>query len=205
MAAVFGEACHDGAPALTCLAPFGGPQTRPSALNTTTPSTHSSYPGRAWKLWSLAPVLPGGWVLVGEQSKYVHVSPQRFNSVFTNTTATASTASDAYRPSEIVGTVGGAGGGSCLKFDILGAVGEIVLVSVVVPGGSGVGSPGGVLTDLGRAQRGTVSVVKVTLAATQACQSQTINQKGAGFEMCFAPSTFWCWWQNTSRIQFIVQ
>jgi len=147
--------CLKGAPAASCLVPFGA--AAPLAFNT---SNHDpkGRPERTWSLASLAPVLPGGWVLVGEQSKYVGVSPQRFAS--TRAAAQAGGASDAFHAAEMVG---GGGGGGCLAFDVVGAEGEAVEVAVVVPAKAAAGARA--MTDVERAGRGTVDVVAVKLGA----------------------------------------
>ena len=145
--------CLEGAPAASCLVPFGA--AAPLAFNT---SNHDpkGRPERTWSLASLAPVLPGGWVLVGEQSKYVGVSPQRFAS--TRAAAQAGGASDAFHAAEMVG-----GSGGCLAFDVVGAEGEAVEVAVVVPAKAAAGARA--MTDVERAGQGTVDVVAVKLGA----------------------------------------
>ena len=63
----------------------------------------------AWKLFTLSPVLSNGWALLGETSKFVPVSPQRFLSV---------------RPH-----------GACLQYTAFASKGEVVRVAAVSPSG----------------------------------------------------------------------
>lgn len=108
----------------------------------------------------LAPVLPSGWVLVGELGKFVPVSPQRFL-VHDNSSHASGTdmGSDACRPREI--TNGGAG----LAFGLLGSHGEAVSVTVVAPAPR-TDSNGMALSAAARAMAGTVLVVETTIGAS---------------------------------------
>ena len=81
---------------------------------------------RLWRLFSAAPVLPGGWALVGEEAKYVRVSPQRL--LVAAPAAPAAGASDALNASELA-----AGGGGGLSVCVLGAPGEVVRVTLLAP------------------------------------------------------------------------
>jgi hypothetical protein len=68
-----GAACVDGATPRSCLAPLSSQQ----PLDLSAASTAGDDANRMWRLLSAAPVLRGGWALVGEATKYVRVSPQR--------------------------------------------------------------------------------------------------------------------------------
>ena len=93
-----GPTCEDGALASSCLSLFS--KTSPLEVITDTPMTGNASDGldqppkakgtavRNWKLINVAPVLPGGWLLLGEYNKYVSMSPQRF-SAFSPATVTA--------------------------------------------------------------------------------------------------------------------
>lgn len=98
-------ACGDGAPASGCLSPFS-PAT-PLAIHTGVPPTNYTHD---FELYSLSPVYPSGFALVGELGKMVRVSPARFAWV-----------------AEGVKGVGG------MDFEVLGAGGEQVVVTVLVP------------------------------------------------------------------------
>ena len=126
-----GLSCKDGMSVSSCgLASWsvGTPLLLPDVVATEIESV-------GWVLLSAAPVLPGGWVLLGEFGrKYVAVSPQRF--LISPAAAAArseasggdSGADDALRPSELNGGVRGG-----LEFRVIGAPGERVHVAVAVP------------------------------------------------------------------------
>lgn len=98
-------ACGDGAPASGCLSPFS--PTTPLPIHTGVPPTNYTHD---FELYSLSPVYPSGFALVGELGKMVRVSPARFAWV-----------------AEGVSGVGG------MDFEVLGAGGEQVVVTVLVP------------------------------------------------------------------------
>jgi hypothetical protein len=88
-------------------------------------------------LYSVAPVLPGGWVLVGEQIKYVPVSPQRIvagaapGPVSIATTATApgnvGQDDDGLDPVELVSNDGS------LSYVVIGPAGTSANITVILP------------------------------------------------------------------------
>eukprot|EP01046_Picozoa_sp_COSAG06_P051506 COSAG06_NODE_8415_length_2181_cov_8.256964_1_plen_123_part_00 len=81
-------------------------------------------PVRRWSLQSAAPVLASGWVLLGDLSRIVPVSPQRFASAHAST---ADDGRDALVPAELAAPGGG------LAFVVLGAAGEAVEATLVQP------------------------------------------------------------------------
>ena len=81
-------------------------------------------PVRRWSLQSAAPVLASGWVLLGDLSRIVPVSPQRFASAHAST---ADDGHDALVPAELAVPGGG------LAFVVLGAAGEAAEVTLVQP------------------------------------------------------------------------
>ena len=97
-AGALARACADGAPAAACAAPFSA--AAPLAILTGA-DRH--------ELYSIAPVLPGGWALLGELAKFVRVSPARF------------------------GAVSGGGGGGALNATLSGAPGEAIAVTLITP------------------------------------------------------------------------
>ena len=108
---------------------------------------------RYWSLYSVAPVLAGGYALLGDQSKYVSVSPQRFVTARA-TTAASEGASDALVESELMSTASG------LSFGVIGTAAEKVRVTMLVPGaGDGDDSMEGRLA-------GKIESVDVTLGAS---------------------------------------
>ena len=64
MVSEFGSQCADGAPASSCLEEFSAGT--PLDIETPTSNTGEASDNR---LYHIAPVLSGGWVLLGEQSK----------------------------------------------------------------------------------------------------------------------------------------
>ena len=165
----FGQRCTAGAAASSCLTPFSADSGKSLVVATGTSATE-----RLWMLQSLAPVLPGGWVLVGEMSKYVPVSPQRL--VVTAAAAAAAAASggggggdsagasDAFDTADIVSN-----DGSTLMFDVVGAAGEKVDITVVVPPAPAAAAAGvsaqGPGESAGRKVAGTIRTIHVTLPA----------------------------------------
>jgi hypothetical protein len=124
VAAEFGRApCANNSVAASCLLAFGEGA---AALNVSTQSGASGTAPRLWRLLSAAPVMPGGWVLVGEESKFVRVSPQRI--VAAAFVAPAPTASDAV---DAAAELGADGGG--LSFTVIGAPNEVVRLTIVAP------------------------------------------------------------------------
>lgn len=69
MVSEFGSRCADGALASSCLKVFSA--TAPLGIDTPTSNTGEASDNR---LYHVAPVLGGGWVLIGEQSKCVGVA-----------------------------------------------------------------------------------------------------------------------------------
>jgi hypothetical protein len=183
-----GATCHDGTPAASCVSPFSAT----SPFNATTElcpcetprcgligsaGTHgsctkprcSAVPGkvstgcRFWNLYSLAPVLAGGWALLGEQEKYVAVSPQRFVTAHA-VEATDEGASDALVEAELQPE-----GGQGLRFTVVGAVGENVSVSVLVPSANNAAAADVAESGeqrLAAAMAGKVVVLAVTIGTT---------------------------------------
>ena len=150
----FGKLCRHASPATSCLAPFSALQ----PLDVSTPPCPKAKPAlcRSWALHSASPVLPGGCVLVGEESKYVAVSPQRVQASDADAGA-ASGGTDALRASEIAASRQG------FSVVLVGAPGETVPITVVVPA-SGVAEA--TTTDLARAAGGTVVIVKIAFDAS---------------------------------------
>ena len=154
--------CINGAAASSCL----------SALSSDTPLDVHTEPCtkrwggcRNWKVLNVAPVLNGGWVVVGEQGKYVAVSPQRMIAA----SAPAGSFSDSDGPSdalheEELGNTDGAGVG----FEVVGMAGETLDITVVAPASSinRNNSQGGVDDRLALAMEGKVIVVPVKLGAS---------------------------------------
>jgi hypothetical protein len=91
---------------------------------------------RKWLLFAAAPVLSGGFALLGEPAKYVRVSPQRFlvGSPPPRAPAQAglSSSSALDEASVVVPKVAGSGP-TVLSFRVLGAAAEVIAVQVVVP------------------------------------------------------------------------
>ena len=148
----FGKPCKDGAAAASCVKAFIE-ETSPLDVATTTSQT-----GRATdiRLHQVAPVLPGGWVLLGEQSKYVAVSPQRFMSARVSGSSAAAAAaaavddasggardalSDALSDDELLYNGGMGDDNLVLGFTVLGEPGETVDVAVICPSPVSTGTP----------------------------------------------------------------
>eukprot|EP01052_Picozoa_sp_SAG31_P014850 SAG31_NODE_936_length_10870_cov_5.136966_9_plen_606_part_00 len=118
----FGITCVHGAPASSCLVPLSA--STPLAL--TTPLRSPKQTSRNWRIYGVAPVLIGGWVLIGEENKYVALSPQRFVAAapaFPNRAQD----SDALFDEELMAD------GNGLRFTIIGSDKEDVRVTIVVP------------------------------------------------------------------------
>ena len=118
----FGRTCVNGTLARECLRLFSVE----SPLQVRAGGWCDQPPCRHWALFNVAPILPGGWVLLGEHSKYVAVSPQRLLS------AVASDASamvvDALLDGELAVSASG------FRFKVSGSHGEVVRIFVVCPG-----------------------------------------------------------------------
>ena len=169
LASQFGAPCEDGAAVASCTQAFSE-SAPPLPMATETSKTGRSTDIR---LHHVAPVLPGGWVLLGEQTKFVAVSPQRFVAARVSASAMAATgASDALAEDELLRSPDG---GGLFEFTVLGEPGESVGVAVVVPSGNaggGGGSGGGNASAKDNAAgmmgdgMGVVAVVKVVVGAS---------------------------------------
>ena len=132
----FGEACADGAAASSCLKPLAA--TTPLGI-TTDPCPGGKSGCRNWKVYGVAPVLSGGWAIVGEESKYVTMSPQRVVAAQASELAKQSDESDALAESELLllppasATAAAGGGAAGLSFSVIGAEGEKVVITVLAP------------------------------------------------------------------------
>ena len=109
--------CHPGTSAAECGAVvIGGAAHVPLVIATgpgnSTAGTHSH------ELWTVAPVLSNGWVLLGEHGKVLRLAPQRMVSY-----GPASSDSESSERSEP--------GGSGVVFEVAGAVGEQVSMDCV--------------------------------------------------------------------------
>jgi hypothetical protein len=114
---------------------------------------------RHWKIYGLSPILAGGWAIVGEESKYVALSPQRIVSAHATAATTRSAdSSDALLESELQPT-----GGAGLSFTIIGAEAERVRITVLAPAAAVDDSPHG---RLAAAMAGKAVVVEATLGAS---------------------------------------
>ena len=146
-----GQPCVHGAAASTCLSEFSATSAKLAV------TTGGSSADRDWVLQSLAPMLPGGWILVGEMNKYVPVSPQRLIVSESSPTSKTAGSSDSFDSVEIVSS-----DGLTLRFDVVGAVGEAVVLTVVAPAtsenGAGVASASAI--------SGIVQVFKVVIPTT---------------------------------------
>lgn len=100
--------CVDGAPATSCTIKWNS--THPLNVGTSGPQGTPSCPVHQFRLLSAAPLLKNGWVLLGDLTKIVPLSPQRI--VVTDTQAAATTE---------------------LQFTVIGSSGEIVPVTVATP------------------------------------------------------------------------
>ena len=125
----FGTRCKDGAPARSCVEELG--DRKPPLLA----ATETSGTGLATDIMvhHVAPVLSRGWVVLGEQNKYVAVSPQRFMAAHTSKSAEATDfgASDALLEDELLSD-----DNAHLTFYVLGDPGERVDIAVIAPKGN---------------------------------------------------------------------
>ena len=96
-----------------------------SRLDVTTqdPRAHGSG-DRRFRLFNWAPVLPGGFALIGEQAKFVHVSPQRYTSGRPGLSRFGSIIS----PRELIYD-----NNSSMVFGVIGSRGELVMTTVLLP------------------------------------------------------------------------
>ena len=156
VATTFGEAaCVDGAAASSCVVGFSSG----SPLDV---FTEHALPSRNWKVLHVAPVLVGGWVIVGEQAKYVAVSPQRVVAAMAAATHDPD-ASDGLDESEL------AADGKGLKFAIVGADTEVVKITVLAPAPGAQGDDDGEQL-LDKALAGKIRVVTTTLGPSGRAQ-----------------------------------
>lgn len=102
------ERCADGAPALNCVVPFGE-ATGLAIATGAAPDRTAKGAAHDFEVWSLSPVLPTGYALLGELPKFTRVSPVR------------------------IGGVAGSAAPS-LTFTVDGAADEVVSLAVLVPG-----------------------------------------------------------------------
>ena len=112
-AAEGGVACIHDAKASSCLSLWSAS----SPLNVSTAPAAGLH--RSFKLQSAAPVLDSGWTLLGDLSKVVPVSPQRF---------VAEAGGAAPQEADLA-----LAGGKGLQFSVIGASGEVVNVTLVAP------------------------------------------------------------------------
>jgi hypothetical protein len=147
--------CINGSRPSSCLRLFNEANPLPVHTGSTPQSQCVVSPNTtvAYKLLQLAPVLPSGWVLLGELSKIVPLSPQRFITRRGGSVPSGAV-SDAVHPSELSGT------GHDLQFRIIGAANETVECTVVAPAAEG--SIAQSSTD--RAMAGTLLVLRVQLS-----------------------------------------
>ena len=163
VAAEWGKPCANGSAASACLSAFGEGA---SALNASTQGAGASgVAPRLWRLFTVAPVLPGAWVLVGEEAKFVRVSPQRL--VADATVAPAAGASDALNASAELEADGGG-----LSFLVIGAPGEAVRLTLVAP------MTRGVAATAAAALVGQVLLVDVALSASGAARVRCVTGGG---------------------------
>ena len=97
-----------------------------SRLDVTTqdPRAHGSG-DRRFRLFNWAPVLPGGFALIGEQAKFVHVSPQRYTS---GQPAEPSRFGSLISTRELISN-----DNSTMAFGVVGSRGELVMTTVLLP------------------------------------------------------------------------
>ena len=159
----FGVGCSNstrtGAAANTCITMIGPGATlavqtsdaaAPDARPSTPPRVVHGSGDRKFRLFNWAPVLPGGFALIGEQSKFVHVSPQRFvagkaaekgdacihaanNGGKVPAHRCLPNAADSIHPSEMMSNGAGAGGVS-MTFAVVGSPREVVNTTIMLPG-----------------------------------------------------------------------
>eukprot|EP00039_Didymoeca_costata_P000291 m.45001 g.45001 ORF g.45001 m.45001 type:complete len:246 (+) comp10171_c0_seq1:1379-2116(+) len=162
MVEYFDTPCKHGESVSTCLKLFSESSPLPA------PELVQNNSARNWRLFTVSPVLPGGFVLIGEYNKYVHISPQRFTSHRLRDQQPWD--SDVFVASEIIDE-----DKNTLSLTITGAPSENVTVSIVVPAALSHG------TDTQRAENGTVYLVSIIL-----------NDNGVGGLQCVADSISPC-------------
>ena len=96
-------------------------------LTTRGPRAHGSG-GRSFRLFNWAPVLPGGFALIGEQDKFVHVSPQRFTSGQAGQSRAEGSGDETFSARELI-----CPDGSTMAFGVVGSPGELVRTTVLLP------------------------------------------------------------------------
>lgn len=143
--ASFTNRCVNGTPATNCVIPFSSD----NPINASTIAINTGY-AADWRLLSAAPVLPGGWVLLGEQNKYVQLSPQRF--ISSRPVINDAILNDAMNVNELMLPENDG-----ISFIVIGMPGEMISVTVLIP------NPFNVITELEAALAGVVTVVKVTI------------------------------------------
>eukprot|EP01052_Picozoa_sp_SAG31_P041356 SAG31_NODE_6249_length_2103_cov_0.889721_2_plen_338_part_00 len=111
---VLGRRCVNGTAASSCLALWDA--SAPLPVGTAGASAQAPEPKQNFTLFAAAPILASGWTLIGDMTKFVPCSPQRFVAQ-----------SSASMPKD---TDFGAGG---LVFTVLGSENEVVPVTVVTP------------------------------------------------------------------------
>ena len=151
----FGRRCESGAPASTCLTAWSAAVPLEVA---TSPCNGTAGGCRNWNLLHVAPVLAGGWCIVGEQAKIVALSPQRVLVAAPRNATEDEDVSDALHEDEL------SAGGSGLSFTIIGAAQEVVCITVVRPAAALAGEASA--TRLAAAMAGSVVLVNVTLPAS---------------------------------------
>ena len=77
----WGAACTNGEPAYSRSSCVSFVDKEAHRLHVCTPGAKFPNGTHAWALATLAPVLPGGWALLGESDKFVRASPSRFAAV----------------------------------------------------------------------------------------------------------------------------
>jgi len=134
---------------------------------TTGPGPADGAHTRNFTLYAAAPVLSSGWTLVGDLSKFVPCSPQRFVAE-----AVDRTLAGAPHDRDLTGRGGDVSRGSggvegSLAFSVIGSVGEVVQVTVVAPPADASASP----------LDGKVVVVPVTIGASRRAEVTCMSGK----------------------------
>jgi len=143
---------------------------------------------RKFRLFNWAPVLPGGFALIGEQTKFVHVSPQRFVAASPASQTFASI--DGIQPFELIGH-----NNATMQFSIVGVPGELVPTTVMLPGVDGVQPLIRVLPLL----VGAVGMSKIT-CDSMACSYVRIGQSDGISTMCDSSPTV----HSSSRLPWMI-
>lgn len=156
---LFGTRCDDGAPATSCVQKLA--EGTPRLLVAT--NTSGTGLSTDIRVHHVAPVLSRGWVLLGEQDKYVAVSPQRFMAAYPSMSPHAAdiSASDALIQDELLSE-----DGDSLTFLVMGEPDEIVDVVVITPAPRVIHVDQLTTTDDVDVLSGTVAVVKVVVGPT---------------------------------------